>query len=203
METKKCVRCGQTKPIELFRWSSLRDRANGEQKRYRDSWCPDCRNEYNRNHPGIKQKKAAYQRKYRLRDLEEFKRKKRASRQANAATHNARGQRWVARNPEKRRLSVLACEHNRRAAKWRKSRGLCREAVEQTLALARIGDWYLDAYTGELIDNPTIDHVTPLSLGGTNDADNLCITSLANNSSKFNDVLIVWLVKRTRQSRAT
>lgn len=70
--------------------------------------------------------------------------------------------------------------------------------MEETLSLARVGDKYLDAYSGELIDTPTIDHIVPLSLGGTNDVDNLCVTSLSNNSSKFNDLLIVWMAKRCR-----
>jgi 5-methylcytosine-specific restriction endonuclease McrA len=198
-EQKRCARCGQVKPVEEFPFGSWRTRANGIRKRYRDSYCADCRKEYSRTSPSIRASKAAYQRKYRLRDPEAFKVKKRISRQNHPTTHNARSKRWVEANPEKRRLTTRICEQKRRAMAWSKKQPDVRAAIEQALELARFGDKYLDAYSGDLIDDPTIDHIVPLSQGGSNDADNLCVTSLSNNSSKFNDTLLVWLVKRANR----
>jgi 5-methylcytosine-specific restriction endonuclease McrA len=102
-------------------------------------------------------------------------------------------------NREKRRMTLRISQQARRiAGGWSKNSKAVRKAIEETLELARIGNQYLDAYTGELIDEPTIDHIIPISKGGTNDADNLCVTSLSNNSSKFNDSLLIWLIKRRR-----
>ncbi len=196
---KVCKQCGETKPIDQFSLSGWRIRANGERRRYRAPHCKSCSNERRRNTPGTRAKKAAYQRKYRLRDLESFKIAKRISRQNNKESHNARSRRWVEANLEKRRLTLVISEQRRRLEQgWNKKSPAIRQAIEQTLELARFGDQYLDAYTGELIDKPTIDHIMPISAGGTNDADNLCVTSLSNNSSKCDDSLIVWLVKRAQ-----
>jgi 5-methylcytosine-specific restriction endonuclease McrA len=187
--------------LEEFHWGSWRVRANGERKRYRESYCKPCKNEYARNRPQIKISKARYQRSYRIKDLAAFNVRKRQSRQANKETHNARSKRWSALNPEKRKLVQRICEQRRRLEKgWNKKSPEIRAAIEQTLEQARVGNKYLDAYTGDLIDIPTIDHIVPISKGGTNDADNLCITSSSNNSSKFNDDLVIWLIKRAQKS---
>jgi len=68
--------------------------------------------------------------------------------------------------------------------------------VMQILEEARIGDAYLDAYTGELINDPTIDHIEPLSRGGSHDYWNMCVTSLSNNSTKHARPLLTWLALR-------
>ncbi len=196
-EEKQCIRCEQLKPIGLFPFSSWRIRANGESRRYVESYCKACKNEYARLN--LKASKAAWQRQYRLRDLESFKIAKRISHQNNRESHNARCKRWVALNPDKRRLTSRISAQKRRVDQgWNRKSPDIRLVIEQTLELARVGDKYLDAYSGELIDDPTIDHIVPISKGGTNDADNLCVTSLSNNSSKCDDSLIVWLVKRTQ-----
>lgn len=67
---------------------------------------------------------------------------------------------------------------------------------KRVLDEARLGDLWLDAYSGCLISEPTIDHIVPLSRGGRHEYDNLCVTSLANNSSKHNRPLLIWMVER-------
>jgi HNH endonuclease len=198
--TKRCIRCGDVKPIEIFQWSGWRLRVSGELRRYRGSYCTPCANEYARNRENIKAKKAAYQRQYtktsRGRTL------KRLNRIKNKETHNAKCRLWVAQNLEKRRLVVRISQQKRRLKGWDVKSAEIRAAIEQTLELARIGDQYLDAYSGELIDDPTIDHIVPISKGGTNDPDNLCVTSMRNNASKFNDSLLLWLIKRAQRFHA-
>lgn len=196
---RRCIRCGVSKPVEHFPWSTWRVRADGVTKRYRITTCKPCVAARQRTSASIKASKAAYQRRYRLRDLNAFKQKKRESRRRHLATHNARGKRWSEANREKRRLIVLACEQARRVAGWRRTTTELKRTIAETLELARIGDHYLDAYTGELLTEPTIDHIVPVSAGGTHDADNLCVTSRSTNSSKHTTPLLLWLVQRRAQ----
>ena len=198
---RKCLKCGEVKSADQFSMGGWRTRANGERRRYLNPCCKPCLNEIKRSQPGIKAVKAAYQRNYSK--TSQGKINKRRDRQKHQDHYNDKSRRWIENNPEKRRLIALACSHKRRTEQgWDKKAPEVRAAIEQTLELARIGDKYLDAYSGELIEEPTIDHIVPLSKGGTNDLDNLCVTSLSNNSSKFNDDLLVWLVKRAQTSHA-
>ncbi len=75
-------------------------------------------------------------------------------------------------------------------------------AMAATLESYRIGSLYWDAYDSKLIENPTIDHIIPVSRGGTNQESNFALTSKSNNSSKNSLPLLVWLAKRAEQQRA-
>jgi 5-methylcytosine-specific restriction endonuclease McrA len=175
---KRCIRCKEPKPLAEFSKYPYITNQGRESFRY-ESRCKACN---------------------RARRMERYK----ANQEAQRADHRA----WAKENREhinsyrrgnpKILVSRLASEHKRRARGWRNDHGPGRAAVAEALALARIGSKYLDAYSGELIDRPTIDHVTPLSLGGSNAQDNLCVTSRWNNTSKHDDLLIVWLARRYR-----
>jgi len=121
-----------------------------------------------------------------------------AYRSVNRERMNERLRQYRVANQDKTRLQRIASEQRRRAKGYNSARIDCREITEQVLELARVGDLYLDAYSGELIDKPTIDHVVPLWSGGTHSLDNLCVTSRANNISKHNKSLVVWLARRAR-----
>lgn len=69
-------------------------------------------------------------------------------------------------------------------------------ATMQALSDARVGNLWLDAYTGKLISDPTIDHIVPVSGGGSHGYENLCVTSRRNNTSKHALPLLVWLILR-------
>lgn len=84
-------------------------------------------------------------------------------------------------------------EQKRRAAKAGQDD---RAMIARVLDEAKIGDKWLDAYTGELIDKPEIDHIVPLTKGGAHSYENLCVTSGFNNRSKNNRSLLVWLATR-------
>jgi hypothetical protein len=90
----------------------------------------------------------------------------------------------------------------RRDAGWRKEAPAIQVAVTECLESYRIGNQYWDVYESQLIDNPTIDHIVPVTAAGTHTADNFCITSLENNASKGNRSLLVWLAKRARRFAA-
>lgn len=100
------------------------------------------------------------------------------------------------RNPEKTRRQRIDSEQRRRARGYNACVKAVRGLSASVLESYRLGDRYLDAYTGELLDKPTIDHVVPLSRGGAHVAENLCITSRANNTSKHDTPLLVWMLQR-------
>lgn len=134
-------------------------------------------------------------------DPEKWKQKCRNWRKQHPDERLAYDREYRDKNREKWQIYGRKNYANRKAAKFNPASPATKEAVAQTLAQARFGDQYLDAYSGELIDDPTIDHIVPLSKGGTSDPDNLCVTSKANNASKHNNDLLIWLVKRAQQSR--
>lgn len=107
------------------------------------------------------------------------------------------------REPEKVRLRAIANVMRRRAFGCDKSLPEVRAAVSETLDAYRIGDQYWDVYESRLIDAPTIDHLTAVTRGGTNSADNLTVTSRSNNSSKSTLPLIVWLAKRAARLQSS
>ena len=74
--------------------------------------------------------------------------------------------------------------------------------IERVLEEARCGLLYLDAYTGDLITEPEVDHIVPLSRGGKHEYENLCVTSGFNNRSKRDRHALVWLLERRRECRS-
>lgn len=115
---------------------------------------------------------------------------------------------WRAKHPDRQRAATMSwrsrnvqaqAAHDRENGFRRRSNGYSpgraelRAAIDQCKESYRIGDRYLDAYTMELIDAPTIDHVVPLSLGGANVAENFVVTSRRNNSSKRDQSMIMFL----------
>jgi len=118
---------------------------------------------------------------------------------------------WQAAN--RKHISIYAqtyrATHPRKSTAWKRESWFRRNTrldaiasepqtnlYHQVLELSRVGHKYLDAYTGDLIDKPTVDHVVPLSGGGAHVLDNLCVTSFSNNASKNDTPLLVWLLKR-------
>lgn len=70
--------------------------------------------------------------------------------------------------------------------------------VARVLDEARVGRKWLDAYSGELISDPEVDHIVPLSKGGRHEYENLCVTSGWNNRSKSNRPVLAWMAQRRR-----
>ena len=87
----------------------------------------------------------------------------RAKREANPEKHRAESRQWAKDNPEKRALCDRVKRHRKRAAGHL-------TAAEWRTVLATYGSACL-ACGSE--DPPTIDHVIPISQGGTNTADNV------------------------------
>lgn len=71
------------------------------------------------------------------------------------------------------------------------------EVFRRVLDEAWFGDGWLDVYSGNIIFDPTIDHIVPISRGGGHDYWNLCVTSRRNNSRKRDSSLLQFLARRT------
>lgn len=87
----------------------------------------------------------------------------RAKRAANPEKHRAESREWARANPEKRALCDRVKRHRKRAAGHL-------TAAEWRSVLAKYGTACLACGSD---DPPTIDHVIPISQGGTNTADNV------------------------------
>lgn len=137
--------------------------------------------------------------KYRDKNRELLNAKRRVQYSANIAREKASWKLYAAANVEVLRAYWRAKSHARRVGGI-DTKGT-RAAMEETLDLARVGNVYLDAYDGTLIERPTIDHIIPVASGGLNLASNFCITSFANNRSKSDTPLIVWMARRAADQR--
>lgn len=252
---KRCAKCGEEKPLEVF--AKDKRRADG-----RGSYCKACENARNRERGA--RLSAAYvpaptegERTCSIcgvtKPLTEFGRRKdspagfrsacndckriadaaamRRWRERNPDLNLERARQWRAEHPEeereryrrydaanreKRRLAIAKSraenpEHHRELnRKWREanieiSRARCR-AYWHRRRSGSDPSAHVDAYA-ELIllqpcaycgatDNMSIDHVVPLSRGGTHDVDNLLPACRSCNSSKGNRLLEEWLPMR-------
>lgn len=182
-EYRTCVKCGDRKTIEEFRKVSTKRKKSGKVCTGRDSTCKRCALRIN------------YECRRQPHNIETLKRKQARYFQKHREEIDPKSKQWWAAHPEQKRLTALTYAHKVRVS-GDGVKYACRDAIKSAFAMAKIGELYLDAYSGELITKPTIDHIMPVTRGGTNHEDNLCITSLENNASKSDDVLIVWLAKR-------
>lgn len=178
---KRCCACKAVKPASAF--GQYRYTTNQGKSSVRlDSRCRACN---------------------RVRDASRHAANRETANAATRAHHRANRQElnrclrhYRSQNLTKVRLQRVVSEQKRRLRGYNACVKAVREVTERALELARFGDRYLDAYTGALIDNPTIDHIVPLSDGGAHTDDNVCVTSRAMNSSKHNTPLLLWLVRR-------
>lgn len=54
----------------------------------------------------------------------------------------------------------------------------------------------LCAYCGQPLKSYHVDHIQPLSRGGGNGADNICLACPSCNSSKGNKTLLEWILRK-------
>lgn len=190
--TRTCTTCKSEKPPGDFSRYAYTTTQGKRSVRF-DSRCKACnRLRKQESHAKNRERNNAQSRAWREANPEAMRRAVKRWQRANREASKA----WRQANIGSIRISRIASEQRRRAGQAGMSTAEVRTAVETTLALAKVGSRYLDAYSGELIDRPTIDHIVPLASGGSGCADNLCVTSRANNASKFTASLLVWLVRR-------
>lgn len=175
---RECITCRATKSGDEF-YSYGYTTNQGKRSIRHDSRCKDCakarrKEMHGRNRTSELQKMAARRKKNRDRYLA-----------------NLYGFRMA--NRDHVLTQRVVHEQKRTAKKYGKPD---KAMIDRVLAEARFGNRYLDAYTGELIDNPVVDHIVPLSRGGEHAYENLCVTSRQMNSSKHSKQLLVWLATR-------
>jgi 5-methylcytosine-specific restriction endonuclease McrA len=177
---RRCITCGDSKPVAEFYCYPYVTK-QGKSSTRTDSRCLECnRSRRRRRYAQNKPRENCWSRDYHAKNNEAVSRRVTQYRQADP--ERCRLQKRIAQQKRKARAGISAAEN--------------RELIERVLAEAMIGDKYLDAYSGELIDNPQIDHIVPLKNGGAHTYDNLCVTSAFNNGSKHCTPMLIWLATR-------
>lgn len=177
---RTCNKCSAEKPlVEGFH-------IDGKGRDGRASICKTCRIAANvtrlRANP---EKSRANSAKWRERHLEAA----RAKSNEWSKAHPEANKRWKTANPE----AVKAHFHKRRALKM----AFDGQHYTATDVAALVTDQHgLCAYCGQPMKAYHVDHIQPLSRGGGNGADNICLACPPCNSSKGNKTLLEWMLRR-------
>lgn len=162
---------------------------NNEGKRLRNALAQKT---YRKNHRAkINKKKIAYEKKRCLTDPE-YREKQRA--------------RFAAKSVAARKLGHVkryrTMHQKARQYVLRSGGALAASDIRYTIDSYRIGNRYLDVYTNELVEKPTIDHIVSIKDGGVNNWTNFAVTSAVENSSKGKKPLLVYLLSRMQRHDA-
>lgn len=120
---------------------------------------------------------AETKRAWRKANPEKARKHKADSQKRNRKSANERTKRWAKRNPDK----VLAGVHRRRARKLKNGGSYTQADIDLQLRSQKGRCWHCGK---PLSEDQTIDHLIPLSRGGSNAPRNIVITHLRCNLSK-------------------
>ncbi len=118
----------------------------------------------------------------------------RAYKKNNLASVTARAAAYRSENAARVRATRVASQAKRRASCSMPAKDV-RELFARVMDEAFMCGGWMDSYSGRIIQNPTIDHIVPVSRGGKNEYENLCVTSKENNSRKQRAPLLLWLTR--------
>jgi 5-methylcytosine-specific restriction endonuclease McrA len=186
---KQCSKCGKRKPVDAY---YVKIKQTGR----RFSWCKDCHKRttnayYYANHDEGKRKRAETQRQKYKADPEKYKAIRCAFYRANLTEERERSRRYDAKRADKRILyrEKTRAERKKYNAAWKKANKdkVNLQNHRRRVRIEAAGDHYTVAewgaikvrYGGRCLccgrkDVPlTVDHVVPLSRGGSNGAENL------------------------------
>lgn len=169
--TKKCANCGGSGPFNNDK--SKRDGLS--------SWCKACVNEKSRAWRLENPDRAReHLRKWRAKNPDRQREHKVKWRDKNRAQANASVSRWAKANPEKRRVYTKNRRNNKLGASGKFSSeewgALCRKYDNRCLACGKK-------------TRLTVDHVVPISVGGSNDISNIQPLCVSCNSRKGTKVI--------------
>jgi len=197
METPKkyCTGCGETKALSEFHKD--RSKRDGHSKR-----CKTCRNIYQKVYRETHKANAVtYQKTYRKSHKAKAVVRQRVYRQTHKLeiverqktyreTHRAEIAKQRKAYYELHKENYIAYAHNRRID----SNGirLTAEVVEEAIALA--GDFC--CWCNTYFEEGHLDHIQPISRGGTNDPDNLVYICAPCNLSKNDKTILEFLLYR-------
>ncbi len=177
---RPCIMCKAIKPLTDFYLCAYITSAGNASQRH-DSRCKPCNRTRRQASWRIDNAaKVARGRAYKQANREAINAQQRAKRLADLDAYRA----------AKRTSETL------RKYKLTMPRGHAVALTRRVLEEARVGDKYIDAYDGTLIDKPEVDHIVPLSRGGKHEYENLCVTSKKNNSRKHAQPMLYWLCSR-------
>lgn len=209
-QSKRCIKCKQIKAIEDF--GNSKSYASG--KKSTCKYC--CSIAYKEWALNNKEHRTEYNRKYSSENREQVRANKNAWNQAHPEKARARTRAWVAANPEKKRANNIAWEKANREkmrAKERKwaannpqkvaEKNLRRQGRVLAKGIFRINKKEIEKllsmpcfYCGQT-KNQSLDHVIPVSRGGTHSIGNLVTACRSCNSSKRDRTIMEWRKRKT------
>ena len=187
---RKCNKCNTLKSIDEF------PKDNHKKGGYR-YYCRECQKKYYKTYYNKnKEKQKERVKEYYWNNLEKIKsycqknRKKRSIyanqyRKKNKEKLNLYRNQWRKENPEKRKMN----DKNRRGLQ-NNAEGKITSTILKYLKRRAMGKC---EYCGKIETNLEIDHIIPLSKGGTNKLNNLALVCKSCNSSKKDKDLIEWI----------
>lgn len=194
----RCKMC-RSKDLKYHYW---KDPEKARQAKHKSYWknpekAREAKREWRRNNPDAWDEWAAPQkerildnkREWRKRNPDKVKKHKAASQKRNRASANERGKRWQVNHPEQTRAYVL-----NRLARKKNAMGKHTHKDIEAIYEAQEGRCFYCGIT--LHGDYHVDHVIPLSRGGTNWPDNLVCACVACNCSKNNMLLDEWQAVR-------
>jgi hypothetical protein len=156
----------------------------------------NARQRERRTDPIYAAKARACEAAWRVKNRQRERERRRRDYQLRREAESIAWKRYYQANKSALQAYYRAKSHFRRLKGWDTNLRAVKQAMLEVLESYRIGSLYLDAYSGQLIAEPSVDHIVPLSAGGNCDADNLCVTSLANNQAKNDKPLLIWMATR-------
>lgn len=210
--TKTCSRCGETKALNLFKKDSRKIIGVSNPCKncmrilnavYRSNNREKLLVAYTKYRQSNREKEIARGMRYRKENPE--KRKETCANYyknnlEKARTANAK---WQANNPDKMRAASSRWRKNHPEMRrfWQRNRDAMKRGtigngwtVEQEQQLIKDYD-YRCAYCNE-VRELTMDHIVPLTRGGSHSIDNIVPACVPCNSSKRNKPLLIWLYQR-------
>lgn len=156
-----------------------------------------------------KLERAAYQAEYRHSNRERLKARQLAYRQANREKASARASEWAAANKDRKSayLAAYTAANDEKVRAWRRNYRLRKQKAEgrcglDELIVIREQQRGRCAYCGtSIMDHYEVDHVIPLSKGGSNWPENIVLTCRRCNRRKSAMLPERWAAKQAMERR--
>lgn len=176
---KHCPKCQTTKSIELF--ANDKNRPDGH-----DNRCKECRNGYNKsNRARLTQYSLEWMRKNPERARRYYHDHYIKHKEAIKKRREGDARRWVAANRERK----YAANRNRRALQLSAEGTHTGADIKRQYKAQRGKCYYCHIKVGESYH---VDHVVPLSRGGSNGPENIVIACVTCNTSKHDRLPHEW-----------
>lgn len=190
---KTCIKCNQTKELTEFYYRKDNNTYRNECK-----ICIKTAKALREAKPGVKELRARKEKERRKKHREKINttlRKQRSTAEGKARL-KANYKRMVEKHPEKIKAWQRASRHKRREVTTNPDAASFSETTKWLLDQPKIC-----SYCGQdCKSNYQLDHIDPLSKGGTHTIDNFTIACSFCNNSKHNYTLVVWLAKQINRN---